>query len=111
MLHVKFSFLFCLVSGFWPFLLVEYHIFVVVLCLAVNGSCNTQIDSGITQAIQNSSKISLSKNIFSDNRIETTVSAEKNRFKRNTTDVWLRYGFFKQNKKTFSVFCLRIKKR
>ena len=61
--------LFSFLSGFWPFFLVEYYIFVVVLCLAGNGSCNTQIDSGISQAIQNSSKISLSKNIFSDNRI------------------------------------------
>ena len=101
MLHVKFYFLFCLVSGFWPFFLVEYYIFVVVLCLAGNGSYNTQIDSGISQAIQNSSKISLSKNIFSDNRIETTVSAEKNRLKEIPPMYGLAMAFLSRTKKHF----------
>ena len=103
MVEVKFYFLFCLVSGFWPFFLVEYDFFFVVLCLAGNGSCNTQIDSGISQAIQNSSKILMSKNIFSDNRIETTITAEKYSFKSTTTDVWPSYGFFKQQPCDFGV--------
>lgn len=38
----------------------------------------------------------MSKTIFSDNRIETTLTAEKTSFKRNTIDVWPDYGYFKQ---------------
>ena len=56
----------------------------------------TQIDSVISQAVRDANKISMTKNIFEDGRIETAVTAEKNGFKRNTTDVWPKYGFFKQ---------------
>ena len=56
---------------------------------------STQIDSGISQSIRDSNKISMSKNIFSDNRVETTITAEKTSFKRNTVDVWPNYGYFK----------------
>ena len=38
----------------------------------------------------------MSKNIFSDNRVETTITAEKSSFKRNTVDVWPDYRYFKQ---------------
>ena len=31
-----------------------------------------------------------------DNRIETTVMEEKTTFKRNTTNIWKEYGYFKQ---------------
>ena len=37
----------------------------------------------------------MSKNIFSDNRVET-VTAEKTSFKRNTIDLWPSYGYFQQ---------------
>ena len=45
----------------------------------------------------------MTKNIFSDNRIETTLSAEKNSFKRNTTDIWKEFGYFKQQPYDFGV--------
>ena len=44
----------------------------------------TQIDSGISQAVRAASKIFTTKNIFGDNRIEATLTAEKTSFKRNT---------------------------
>ena len=56
---------------------------------------STQIDSGISQSIKDSNKMSMSKNTFSDNRVETTITAEKTSFKRNTVDVWPNYGYFK----------------
>ena len=56
----------------------------------------TQIDSVISQAVRDANKISMTKNIFEDGRIETAVTAEKSGFKRNTTDVWPNCGFFKQ---------------
>ena len=37
----------------------------------------TEIDSGIFQEVRNANKISMTKNILGDNRIETTVTAEK----------------------------------
>ena len=43
----------------------------------------TQIDNSISQVIRNANKISMSKNIFSDNRVETTVTDEKSSFNRN----------------------------
>ena len=43
------------------------------------------------------------KNIFGDNRAETTVTAEKTGFKRNTVDVWPNYGYFKQQVCDYSV--------
>lgn len=53
----------------------------------------TQIDSGITQAVRYANKISITKNIFGENRIETTVTPEKTSFNRNTVDVWPKYGY------------------
>ena len=45
----------------------------------------------------------MTKTIFSDNRVETAITAEKNSFKRNTVDVWPNYGYFKQQPYDFSV--------
>ena len=53
----------------------------------------TEIDSSISRAVKNSNKISMVKNIFSNGRTETAVTAEKNSSKQNTTDVWANYGF------------------
>ena len=61
-----------------------------------NLQASTQIGSGISQAIRNANKISMSKNIFGDSRVGTTVTAEKTSFNRNTVDVWLSYGYFQQ---------------
>ena len=47
-----------------------------------NQHAQTQIDSGISQAVRDASKTSMTKNIFDDNRIETTVTAEETSFKR-----------------------------
>ena len=68
----------------------------MVLFLTTQQAPSTQIDSGISQAIRDSNKISMSKNIFSDNKVETTITAEKTSFKRNTVEVWPDYGYFKQ---------------
>ena len=47
-----------------------------------------QIDSGISQAVKGTGKISMVKNIFGNERIETTLTAEKTMsFRRNTTDI------------------------
>ena len=61
-----------------------------------NRQASTQIDSGISQVIRDTNKMSMLKNIFGDNRVETTVTAQKTSFKRNTVDVWPNYGYFKQ---------------
>ena len=45
----------------------------------------------------------MTKNIF-DGRVETALTAEKSTsFKRNTTDVWKSYGYFKQQPCDFSI--------
>ena len=45
----------------------------------------------------------MEKNIFSDNCVETAITAEKTSFKRNTVDVWPDYGYFKQQPCNFSI--------
>ena len=45
----------------------------------------------------------MTKNIFGEGRVETIISAEKTTsFKRNTTDVWQKYGYFNQKPCEFS---------
>ena len=63
----------------------------------------TQIDSGISEALRDATKISMTKNIFEDGRIETAVTAKKSGFKRNTTDVWPNYSFFNKQLCDFGV--------
>ena len=67
----------------------------------INPSIKTE--SGISHAIRDPSKLSMTKNIFGDNRIETTLTAEKSSFKRNTANVWKEYGHFKQQPCDFSI--------
>ena len=56
-----------------------------------------EIDSGFSQALRGADKILMDKNIFGNERIETTETAEKTTgFKRNATDIWPSYGYFKQ---------------
>ena len=38
----------------------------------------------------------MTKNFFGDGMVETTLVAEKSSFKRNTTDLWPKFCFFKQ---------------
>ena len=38
----------------------------------------------------------MTKNIFGDDRVVTTLITEKSSFKCNTTDLWPEFGFFKQ---------------
>ena len=61
---------------------------------------STEIDSSISRAVKDSNKIFMVINIFGDGRIETV---EKSSFKRNTTDVWWNYGFFKHQPCNFGV--------
>ena len=49
---------------------------IVWLFFLGNKAKSTEIDNGISQAIRNSDRISMTKKIF-DGRVETTVSAEK----------------------------------
>ena len=52
-----------------------------------------QTDNGISKAVRGADKISMVKNISGNDRIKTTLTAEKTTsFKRNTTDVWPSYG-------------------
>ena len=66
-----------------------------------NEAKSTEIDTGISQAVRDSSKISMTKNIFEE-RVETTLTDEKASFKRNTTDVWKSYHYFSQQPCDFS---------
>ena len=45
----------------------------------------------------------MSKNIFPDNTVETTITAKKTSFKRNTVDVWSDYGYLKQQACDFGI--------
>ena len=63
---------------------------------------STETDTGISQAVRDSSKISMTKNIF-EGRVETTLTAEKASFKRKTTDVWKNYGYSNQQACNFSI--------
>ena len=56
---------------------------------------SNEIGNGISQAIRDLNKLSMNKNIFSDNRVETAMTAEKISFKKNTVDVWPDYDYFK----------------
>ena len=80
---------------FWRVFDIWSDIFLVLL-LVNQQKAPTQIDNGISQAIKEANKISMSKNIFGDNRIKTFLTAEKTSIKRNTVDIWPNYGYFKQ---------------
>ena len=67
-----------------------------------NETKSTKIDTGISQAARDSSKISMTKNIF-EGRVETTLTVEKASFKRYTTDVWKNYGYFNHQACDFSI--------
>ena len=50
----------------------------------------------------------MTKSIF-DSRVETTITAEKDTgFKRNSTDLWLKHGYFKQQPCNFSLEKARV---
>ena len=62
------------------------------------------IDSGISDAVKGSTKLSVTKSVF-DGRMGTTITAEKDPagFKRNSTDLRPNYGCFKQQACDFSI--------
>ena len=45
----------------------------------------------------------MTKKIFSDNRVEKSITAEKTSFKRNTVNVWPDSGYFKQQSCNFGI--------
>ena len=45
----------------------------------------------------------MSKSIFPDNMVDTTITAEKTSFKRNTVDVWHDYGYLRQQPCDFGI--------
>ena len=51
------------------------------------------IDSEISNAVQQSSKLSMTK-VLKNDRMETTVSAERELQKENSTDLWKKNGIF-----------------
>ena len=67
-----------------------------------NEAKSTETDTGISQAVRDSSKISMTKNIF-EGRVETTLTTEKASFMRNTTDVWKNYSYSNQKACNFSI--------
>ena len=74
--------------------------FCVILFSHKHGS--TEIDSGISQAVSGADKISMTKNIFGESQVTTTLTAEKiSSFKQNTTDVWQKCSYFKQQPSDF----------
>lgn len=75
----------------------------LVLFLAMQRTSSTEIGSGISQTIRDSNKISMTKNIFSDNRVVTEITAERTSFKRDTIDIWPEYGYFKQQPFEFGI--------
>ena len=89
---------------FFMFLLYFLLIVFFGYFFIVGKNAPTQIDSGISQAVRDANKIFMTKNIFEDGIIETAaVTAERCGFKRNTTDFWPNYGFFKQQPCDFGV--------
>ena len=61
------------------------------------------IDSGISSAVHDCSKLSMSK-VLHNGRIETTITAEKaTDLKRNSTDLWQKNGFFRCQACDFSL--------
>lgn len=55
----------------------------------------SSIDSEISSAVKESSRLSVTKTMF-DGKVETTITAEKDTgFKRNSIDLWPKYGYFK----------------
>ena len=84
-----------LVSGFWSLFFWPFFL--------GNEARSTEIDSRIFLAVRNSDKICLTKNIF-EGAVESTLTVEKfTSFKRNTTDIWKNYGYFKQQACDFSI--------
>ena len=62
----------------------------------------SSIDSGISPAVRDSSKLSLKKTML-DGMVETTFTAEKgNGFKRNSTELWGKKDILGLN---FVTFC------
>ena len=45
----------------------------------------------------------MTKNVFGDNRVESTLTAEKSSFKRNTVDVWQNWSFFNKQSCDFAM--------
>ena len=60
------------------------------------------IDSGISSAVRDSSKLSMTK-VLHNGRMETTITAEKDNGKRNSTALWNKNGYFSSQVCDFSL--------
>ena len=60
------------------------------------------IDSGISSAVRDSSKLSMTK-VLHNGRMETTITAEKDNGKRNRTALWNKNGYFSSQVCDFSL--------
>ena len=71
---------------------------------AYSGQCflgtdqgSIHIDTGISQTVKDADKIRMTKNILGEGQVETTLTAEKSiGLKQNTTNIWEKLEFFKQ---------------
>ena len=86
-----------------------FGLFLVFLICFFSGSFlgkqsgSAEIDIEISLVVKDSTKTSMTKNVF-DGRVETTLTTEKGAcFRRNTVDVWKNFGFFKMQACDFSL--------
>ena len=84
-----------IIFGDLPLCLVERNIFLYVAPVSA-------IDYGISNAVQQPSKLSMTK-LLENGRMETTISAEREPQKRNSTDLWKKNGFFSLQICDFSI--------
>ena len=75
----------------------------MLFCLA-NKHGSTEIEGSISLAVRGADKISMTKNIFGESQVMTTLTAEKfSSFKQNATDVWQKCSYFKQQPCDFTM--------
>ena len=60
------------------------------------------IDSGISNAVQQSSKLPMTK-VLENGRMETTISAKREPQIKNSTNLWMKNGFFSSQVCDFSI--------
>lgn len=81
---------------FWCLLFLFSDIFLFWFIFLATDHGSTQVNTGISKAVRWADKISMTKSIFGEGRVETTLTAKKSvAFKRNTSNFWEEYDHFK----------------
>ena len=91
-------------SGVW-FMCFCYLIWCCFLSSGKNNSGSCVIDAGISRAVKDSTKLSMTKKV-NGGKVEPSITAEKGsgfNEKRKTTNVWKKYVYFQQQTCTFSL--------